>query len=135
MTSSPELTQSTPLGEAENSFVQLKHQLRTGWDKVEMRTLFSLEEAIVCCLLVQKPTNEELQRLATLYHASQKAWMAIFGTVRPYEDIEKHLTRSLAPVKDAEFERLCCKADSLIGDLKACARILFRNLLQSILRR
>ena len=135
MTSSFELTHSTPLGEAEDSFVQLKKQLRTGWDKVEMRTLFSLEEAIVSCLLIQKPTNEELQRLATLYHASQKAWMAILGTVRPYEDIERRLTRSVAPVKDAEFERLCCKADSLIGDLCACARILTRKALGSFLKR
>ncbi|MDD5750902.1 MAG: hypothetical protein PHS73_00070 [Candidatus Peribacteraceae bacterium] len=116
----------------------LKHQLRTGWDRVDVRTLFCLEETIDHCLHAQNLTDAQKRRLAIFYRATQSAWVGIFGQHKSYRDIEVRLgdlLESAQDAGDAEFEQLRRRADSLVGDIRACARILMRRALRSIFSR
>jgi len=135
---SQRLTSAASLDEAENLFAQLKTKLRTGWDKVDVRTLFCLEEAIDHCLHTQNLTDTQKRRLAILYRATQAAWVGIFGQHKAYRDIEVRLGDSLESAQDAGdagFEQLRRRADSFVGDIRACARILMRRALRSIFSR
>lgn len=117
--------------------MQLKNQLSTGWDKVDVRVLFNLEETIDRCLHENGLTEAQLNRLATLYRATQASWFGVFGQRKPYHDIEVRLGVNLGftHYKDEEFERLQQRADSFVGDLRASMRILARKALRAFTRR
>jgi len=120
--------QENPLAEAEGHFETLKKQMGRGWYKVDVQLLFSLEEAISRCLLVENLTDAQMNRLAILYRATQSAWVGIFGKSKAYRDIEKLLGPFLA---DAEFEKMQKRANSRVRGFCAVTCILTRNLLRA----
>lgn len=119
---------------AEQAFSELKDQLRTGWDKVTIAALFKLEMAIERCLNQPHLIIKQRLRVAMMFNALKASWKGAVGTATPRPEIERKLGRIEPLMCDGEFCALKERADTLLQDLCASARILTRRLLPWIFR-
>lgn len=118
------------LVEAEAAFSALKEALKTGWDKVSITALHTLEAALVRCLEQPDLTPDHRRRLAQMYDALRASWQASVGIFCPAEDIEQRLDG--VTCRDEEFETLRANASTRLADLRASARIIVGRLLRKL---